>query len=92
METPQKVLAAVDAELLARPPVSYFKRRPAPDERDRLRAAQRDVVVDLVTGYNDDAVVSVGVPFGHPRPQWIIPHGGQVTVDGATRRVEADYS
>ena len=34
----------------------------------------------------------VGVPFGHTRPQWIVPYGGPVTVDGATRRVWADYS
>ena len=26
------------------------------------------------------------------RPQWILPHGGTVTVDGAARRVTADYS
>jgi muramoyltetrapeptide carboxypeptidase LdcA involved in peptidoglycan recycling len=37
-------------------------------------------------------VVCAGVPFGHTRPQWIIPHGGMITVDGTTRRVTADYS
>jgi hypothetical protein len=26
------------------------------------------------------------------RPQWIVPHGGTVMVDGAARRVTADYS
>jgi hypothetical protein len=25
------------------------------------------------------------------RPQWIIPHGGTITVDGAAHRVTADY-
>ena len=34
----------------------------------------------------------VGIPFGHTRPQWILPHGGAITVDGAARRVAADYS
>jgi hypothetical protein len=38
------------------------------------------------------AVVCVGIPFGHTRPQWIVPHGGAITVDGAARRVVADYS
>jgi muramoyltetrapeptide carboxypeptidase LdcA involved in peptidoglycan recycling len=42
--------------------------------------------------YNPDAVVAVGVPFGHTRLQWILPHGGTVVVDGAARRVTADYS
>ncbi len=86
------ILAAVDAVLVARPPVSDFVRRPAAEERARLRAEQRDVIVDLVGWYNPEAVVCVGIPFGHTRPQWIVPHGGLVTVDGAGRRIIADYS
>lgn len=86
------ILAAVDAVLVARPPVSDFTRRPPAQERARLRAEQRDVVVALVGQYNPDAVVCVGIPFGHTRPQWIVPHGGLITVDGAARRIVADYS
>jgi muramoyltetrapeptide carboxypeptidase LdcA involved in peptidoglycan recycling len=85
------LLAAVDAVLVARPPVSDFERRPDATERAALRAAQRDVVVEQVARYNPDAVVCVGIPFGHTRPQWILPHGGAVTVDGAARRVWADF-
>src|SRR6202011_170259 len=77
------ILAAVDAVLVARPPVSDFARRPPAEERAGLRAEQRDVIVDLVGRYSPEAVVCVGIPFGHTRPQWIVPHGGLVTVDGA---------
>jgi muramoyltetrapeptide carboxypeptidase LdcA involved in peptidoglycan recycling len=86
------ILGAVDAVLVARPPVSDLTRRPSGEERARLRAEQRDVVVDMVHRYNPDAVVCVGIPFGHTRPQWILPHGGLVTVDGAAGRVFAEYS
>ena len=86
------ILAAVDAVLLARPPVSDFTRQPPAGERARLRAEQRDVVTGLVSRYNPDAVLCAGIPFGHTRPQWILPHGGTITVDGAARRVLADYS
>jgi muramoyltetrapeptide carboxypeptidase LdcA involved in peptidoglycan recycling len=86
------ILAVVDAVLVARPPVSDLARRPAAEERARLRAEQRDVVVEMVGRYNPDAVVCVGIPFGHTRPQWIVPHGGMITVDGVTQRVVADYS
>lgn len=85
------VLRAVDAVLVARPPVSNHTRRPPADERARLRNEQRDAVAAVIGRYNSDAVVCVGVPFGHTRPQWILPHGGAVTVDGTTRRVRADY-
>jgi muramoyltetrapeptide carboxypeptidase LdcA involved in peptidoglycan recycling len=86
------ILAAADAVLVGRPPVSDFTRRPPAAERDRLRAEQRDVVTGIISRYNPDAVVCVGVPFGHTRPQWILPHGGTITVDGTARRVTADYS
>lgn len=85
------IVGAVDAVLVARPPVCDFTRRPSTEERARLRAEQRDTVVDVVSRYNPQAVVCVGVPFGHTRPQWILPHGGTVTVDGAERRIFADY-
>jgi len=86
------ILAAVGGVVVARPPVSDFHRRPDATERARLRAEQRDVVVGLITSYNPDAVVCVGVPFGHTRPQWILPHGGSMTLDGAARRLHADYA
>jgi muramoyltetrapeptide carboxypeptidase LdcA involved in peptidoglycan recycling len=86
------ILGAVDAVLVARPPVSDLTHRPSAEERARLRAEQQDVVVDMVQRYNPDAVVCVGIPFGHTRPQWILPHGGLVTVDGAAGRVFAEYS
>jgi muramoyltetrapeptide carboxypeptidase LdcA involved in peptidoglycan recycling len=85
-------LAAVGAVLVARPPVSDFTRRPPAAERARLRTEQRDVVVELISRYNPEAIVCVGIPFGHTRPQWIVPHGGAITVDGAERRVTGDYS
>lgn len=86
------LLAAVDAVMVARPPTSDFTDRPGPAERAARRAAQREVALETVAAYNPDAVIVVGVPFGHTRPQWILPYGGSVTVDGAARRVWADYS
>ena len=86
------VLGAVDAVLAARPPTCSFEVPREADERARLRAEQADVVVEEVGRYNPDAVVCVGVPFGHTRPQWVLPHGGVMTVDGEARRVWAEYS
>jgi LD-carboxypeptidase C-terminal domain len=60
------ILPAVDAVLVARPPVSDFTRRPAAEERARLRAAQRDVIVGLVSRYNPDAVVCRHSIRSHP--------------------------
>lgn len=87
------ILEAVAGVLVARPPVSELHSVvPSTDERARLRAAQREVIIEQVTKYNQDAVICVGVPFGHTRPQWIIPHGGTIRLDGVGHTVRADYN
>jgi muramoyltetrapeptide carboxypeptidase LdcA involved in peptidoglycan recycling len=86
------LLAAVDAVLVARPPTSSFEVHPTSGQRAARRAEQRDVAVETIRRYNRDAVVVVGVPFGHTRPQWILPYGGTVTVDNVDQRLWADYS
>lgn len=86
------VLDAVDAVLVARAASSNFTRMPDAAGRAAHRDAQRDTAIEIIEQYNPDAVVCVGVPFGHTRPQWILPYGGTVTVDGASKRVWADYS
>lgn len=86
------LLADVDAVLAARPPVQNFEVRVDAQKRAELRAQQRDTVIETVARYNPDAVVCVGVPFGHTRPQWILPHGGTITVDSGDRTIQADYS
>ncbi len=86
------LISAVDAVLVARPPTSNFEVRPSPEERAARRAEQRDIAIETVQRYNPEAVVVVGVPFGHTRPQWILPYGSTVTVDNTKRALWADYS
>lgn len=85
------ILDVVAGVVVARPPVSDFEFLPSPTEADALRAAQRDAVIETVSRYNPDAVVCVGVPFGHTRPQWIVPFGGTMALDGSTRTIHAAY-
>ncbi|MDC0715100.1 LD-carboxypeptidase [Stigmatella sp. ncwal1] len=86
------LLAQVEAVVAARPPRSRPGRVPSAKQRAAERAEQYDVVVKTVAHYQPDAVVCVGVPFGHTRPQWVLPYGGPVTVDGREHRILADYS
>lgn len=85
------ILSAVDAVVASRPP-AHSREHPRPvEERRAHRAEQREMVVETVQRYNPDAVIVTGVSFGHTRPHWILPYGGFITVDGAERRLWADY-
>lgn len=85
------VLAAASAVVVARPPTSDFRIQPSADQRRARRAEQRDAAILILERYNPEAVVVVGPPFGHTRPQWIVPYGGPMTVDGNSRRLFAEY-
>jgi muramoyltetrapeptide carboxypeptidase LdcA involved in peptidoglycan recycling len=86
------ILDAVAGAVVARPPTSDFTVRPSADERRAKRDEQRDTAIETVQRYNAEAVIVVGPPFGHTRPQWILPYGGFLTIDGASRRLTADYN
>lgn len=85
------LLAAVDAVLIARPPASSFEVVRSAAQRAAHRAEQRDSAIEVIARYNAEAVVCVGVPFGHTRPQWVLPYGGRMTVDGARQEIWAHY-
>lgn len=85
------ILEAASAVVVARPPTMDFETRPPASERRARRDEQRDAAISIVERYNPDAVVVIGPPFGHTRPQWIVPYGGHMTIDGVRQKVTADY-
>jgi muramoyltetrapeptide carboxypeptidase LdcA involved in peptidoglycan recycling len=86
------ILAAVDGVIVARPPTSNLDVQRSPLQREAHRSDQRDTAIEVIGRYNPSAVICVGVPFGHTRPQWILPYGGTVTLDGIDRTIWADYT
>ena len=63
----------------------------SPDERARYREEQREAVLRVLADYNPGAMVVFNVDFGHTDPQWVLPYGGSITVDGPGRRITAHY-
>ncbi|GID96425.1 S66 peptidase family protein [Amorphoplanes digitatis] len=60
-------------------------------ERVRYREEQRAAVLRALADYHPGAMVVFGVDFGHTDPQWVLPYGGRITVDGPARRITAHY-
>ncbi len=60
-------------------------------ERQAFRESQRTAVLHVLGMYNPDALFVYGPDFGHTDPQYVLPYGGQMTVDGPARQLSATY-
>ena len=60
-------------------------------ERAQFRAEQEEAVMRALDAYNPTAVVVYGPDFGHTDPQWVLPYGGLMTIDGPSRRISVTY-
>ena len=78
------------AVIVGRAKASSFDLLP-PGERVTYRAEQREAILAAMSSYHPDAVIVFGVDIGHTDPQWVLPYGGTVTVDGPARRIIAHY-
>ena len=63
------------------------------DEGERMayRLDQETAVLRALHEYNPDAMAVFGPDFGHTDPQYIIPFGGQMKVDGPSRTISVTY-
>lgn len=61
------------------------------DQRRRFRDDQRAAVLRAAATYCPQSVIVFGVDIGHTDPQWVIPYGGEMTVDGPANRITVRY-
>ncbi|MBO3743722.1 S66 family peptidase [Actinoplanes flavus] len=85
------LLERFPAVLVAAAKASHFSAPKPPAEREKYRAEQREAVLRALESYHPEAMVVFGVEFGHTAPQWVLPYGGRITVDGPGRRITAHY-
>lgn len=62
-----------------------------PEGRKRFRDEQKAAILRVLDRYHPDAMVVFDIDFGHTDPQWVLPYGGAITVDGPNRTVTAHY-
>jgi muramoyltetrapeptide carboxypeptidase LdcA involved in peptidoglycan recycling len=85
------LLGQFPAILVGTAKASSLHQRTSPEQRERYRADQRTAILRALGSYNPGAMVLFNLDFGHTDPQWVLPYGGTVTVDGPARRVTAHY-
>jgi muramoyltetrapeptide carboxypeptidase LdcA involved in peptidoglycan recycling len=85
------LLAQFPAVLVGVAKASGLAHRASAAERERYRAQQRAAIVDAFDRYHPTAMLVFDVDLGHTDPQWVLPYGGTVTVDGPARQIVVRY-
>ena len=85
------LLAQFPAVVFGTAKASSIERPVNPEGRARYRAEQRDAVLRAFGAYNPGAMIVFNVDIGHTDPQWVIPYGGAMTIDGPGRTITACY-
>jgi muramoyltetrapeptide carboxypeptidase LdcA involved in peptidoglycan recycling len=85
------LLAQFPAIIVGLAKASSLEDRRAADQRESYRRDQRAAILAALGTYNPDAMVIFDVDVGHTDPQWVLPYGGTITVDGPARRITAHY-
>lgn len=85
------LLEQFPAVVVGVPKATDLQRTVPMEERERYRVDQREAVLDAFGRYNAAAMIVCGVDIGHTDPQWVLPYGGGLTVDGPGRRITAHY-
>lgn len=79
------------AVVVAKPKAWALDHRLDDDAREAYRVGQREAVLAALAEYNPTAMAVFGPDFGHTDPQYVIPYGGPMTVDGPARRLTVTY-
>lgn len=81
------------AGLMFARPVVQDRDAPAPQSiLEARREAYIEYLLSNIALYRNDLLVVLNVPFGHTRPQVILPYGGEVTLDPIAQHVTAHYT
>lgn len=60
-------------------------------QRLAFRSDQEAAVLRALETYNPRALFVYGPDFGHTDPQYVVPYGGRMTVDGPARQIMVQY-
>ncbi len=85
------LLAQFPAILVALAKAAQFGDPADPATRTRYRDDQREAVLRALATYNPAAMAVFNVDFGHTDPQYVLPYGGLLTINGPARRITAHY-
>jgi muramoyltetrapeptide carboxypeptidase LdcA involved in peptidoglycan recycling len=85
------LLARFPAVVVGRPKAWNFDRPTGDDERAAYAAEQRVAILRALDRYAPPAMAVFDVDIGHTDPQWVVPFGGTMRIDGPARTIHVQY-
>jgi muramoyltetrapeptide carboxypeptidase LdcA involved in peptidoglycan recycling len=85
------VLEQFPAVVVGRPKTSHFSTPRTDDDRAAYAAEQREAIVRALDEYAPQAMAVFNVDIGHTDPQWVVPYGGLMRIDGWAGTIHVRY-
>jgi muramoyltetrapeptide carboxypeptidase LdcA involved in peptidoglycan recycling len=85
------LLGRFAAVLVGRAKACSLEHPTSPHHRDTYQCRQREAVLRALRDYAPDAMAVFDVDLGHTDPQYVLPYGGLIRVDGPGRRITVSY-
>jgi muramoyltetrapeptide carboxypeptidase LdcA involved in peptidoglycan recycling len=85
------LLGQFGAVLLGRAKAFSMEHPASPHHRETYQCRQREAVLRALREYAPDAIAVFDIDLGHTDPQFVLPYGGLIRVDGPARRITVSY-
>ncbi len=85
------LLKQFKAVLVGRPKAWEFDKPNSPEEKIEYKKKQQEAIMKVMQEYNPNALIVFNLDFGHTDPQFIMPNGGRVKVDGINKKITLFY-
>ena len=85
------LLGGFPAVVVGRPKAWHLGRPTGDEERAAYAAEQREAILRALDRYAAQAMAVFDVDIGHTDPQWVVPYGGTMRIDGPARTIHVRY-
>ncbi len=85
------IIARVKAVLVGRPKAWHFNKQQSAEDKKTYREEQRETIIKMVRNYNQNIPIIQNLDFGHTAPQICMPNGQNIRIDGANKRIFAQF-
>lgn len=85
------LLQQFSALLMGRPKAWEFNRQLSAEAKEQYKREQEEAVLKALQEYAPSMLAVFNLDFGHTDPQFMVPNGGLIRIDGLARKIFVTY-